>query len=99
MRNLTNTEHAGVAGAGVPGLADQYDADWWIIPEPAPTYNWSDPALIAIEAATTFVFSCIGGAVKGGVPGCIIAGTIGATGKTVTTLLADAYNSYTSNKK
>lgn len=98
MRSLTNAEYERVTGAGVPGLADMYDPDWWIIPEPAPTYNFTDPVLIAIEAGTAFVFGCIGGAIKGGVPGCLISGTIGATGKTVTTLLADAYNSYTANK-
>lgn len=98
MRNLTIAEYGRVSGAAV-GLADQYDPNWWIIPEPAPTYNFTDPGLLAVEAAAAFVFGCIGGSISGGVPGCIISGTIGATGKTVTTILADAYNNYISHKK
>jgi len=98
MRGLSLQETLGISGAAV-GLADQYDPDWWIIPEPAPTYTFTDPVLLAIDAGTAFVFGCIGGAISGGVPGCLISGTIGATGKTVTTLLEDAYNSYISHKK
>jgi len=98
MRSLSLQEISGVSGAAV-GLADQYDPNWWIIPEPAPTYSFTDPVLIAIDAGTAFVFGCIGGAINGGVPGCLISGTIGAAGKTVTTLLEDAYKNYINNKK
>lgn len=87
MRDLSTLELNDVSGADfVPDYNFQ-----WTVPEPTPS---ADPVAIAIQAASAFAFGCIGGAIRGGAPGCIIGGVIGAAGKTVSMLLEDAYDTY-----
>lgn len=99
MQLLCQTKLNKISGAG------RWSSDspsWGSLPYspiPEPTKSEFDYGLMSIIVANAALFGCINGSLKGGLYGCIASGGISGAGAMYAFIAADAYKSYTANKK
>lgn len=99
MRVLKSKYCSKISGAG------RWSSDspsWGSLPYspiPEPTKSEFDYGLMSIIVANAALFGCINGSLKGGLYGCIASGGISGAGAMYAFIAADAYKSYTSNKR